>query len=198
MSQPDPNGLRHQLRRARRAIPATQRRQAAHRAARFLQQWPYMAHCQRVACYLAVNGEFPTNEILRTLHQLGMAIYLPVLQPGRDRALIFQRITVRQRLICNRFGIPEPVPVRHWQIDPRQLDLVITPLVGFDHDGGRLGMGGGFYDRSFAFVKERRLPMRPFMLGLAFAAQEVERLELQPWDVPLDAVLTENGIQPCG
>ncbi len=196
MPQSDIKRLRHQLRHARRIMPASHRQRAARRAARFLRQWPYLGHCQRIACYLAVNGEFPTNDILQTLRQLGKRVYLPILAPDHDQPLRFQRITNQQHLICNRFGIPEPIPVRHWQIDPRQLDLVITPLVGFDRFGGRLGMGGGFYDRSFAFVKDRRLPMRPFMLGLAFAKQEVARLELQPWDVPLDAVLTENGIRP--
>jgi len=94
----------------------------------------------------------------------------------------------------NRFNIPEPV-VRHDRlIAPRDLDLVILPLLGFDHDCNRIGMGGGFYDRTFAFMHRLNHIAGPYLLGLAHEIQRVEVLVMQRWDIPLDAVATEQRI----
>jgi len=99
--------------------------------------------------------------------------------------------TPSQPLRDNRFGIGEPTgPARAL----KQLDLLLLPLVGFSDDGGRLGMGGGFYDRTLGALK---LEERPLLLGLAYAAQQVEILPMDPWDVRLDGVLTERGLLRC-
>ncbi len=190
----DLKALRLKLRQQRQAIPPHQRLHFENRVAGFLEHWWYLAHCRKIACYLAVNGEFPTGEIIRQLHAQGKQVYLPLLAGDGDNRLVFQQIAPRERMVRNRFGIPEPVRSCHRQISPERLDLVITPLVGFNRKGVRLGMGGGYYDRSFAFTKARRLPMRPFMLGLGFALQQVDDLTPAPWDVPMDAILTEKGL----
>jgi 5-formyltetrahydrofolate cyclo-ligase len=79
-------------------------------------------------------------------------------------------------------------------IDARWLDLVLMPLVGFDADGNRLGMGAGFYDRKFAFLRHRRAWRRPLLLGIAFDAQRVERFDAALHDVPLWGVVTERAV----
>ena len=80
-------------------------------------------------------------------------------------------------------------------IDIRRLDLVLMPLVGFDSTGSRLGMGGGFYDRSFAFLRRRQKWRKPNLIGAAFDCQKVEQIDGQSWDVPLSGVMTESGVE---
>jgi 5-formyltetrahydrofolate cyclo-ligase len=95
-------------------------------------------------------------------------------------------------LVSNRFGIPEPDVALSSLIDPEQMALVLLPLVGFDRRGQRLGMGGGWYDRSFAFRNLHRPP--PWLVGVGFATQQVDALAVEPWDVALDAVCSEQGM----
>jgi len=92
----------------------------------------------------------------------------------------------------NFYGIPEPRPIE--LIDPRTLDLVLTPLVAFDGSGHRIGMGGGYYDRSFAFLRRRRYWRKPHLLGLAYELQKLPAIIPNDWDIPLDAVATEARI----
>jgi 5-formyltetrahydrofolate cyclo-ligase len=114
--------------------------------------------------------------------------YLPVL-PRRGRVMRFGRIAGKTPMQRNRYGIPEPVDAR--PLRARQLDLLLMPLVGFDAQGYRLGMGGGYYDATLAFMRHRRWWRRPRLVGIAYECQRVETLPRDPWDMPLDAVLTE-------
>ena len=95
-------------------------------------------------------------------------------------------------LVTNRYGIPEPDVEPSSALDAREMAVVVTPLVGFDARGHRLGMGGGWYDRSFAFRRARSAP--PLLVGAAFAQQQLDILDAADWDVPLDAIATESGI----
>lgn len=106
--------------------------------------------------------------------------------------MVFRHHQQGQKLINNQFGIPEPLPSSH-SISPQDLDMVILPLVSFDRFGGRLGMGGGFYDRTFAFRKENS-GIKPILLGVAHSCQESERLSLDVWDIPLDVIVTDRHI----
>jgi 5-formyltetrahydrofolate cyclo-ligase len=115
--------------------------------------------------------------------------YAPVL-PSRGRMLRFARIRRETPMTRNRFGIAEPLDAR--PLRARQLDLLLMPLVGFDHRGFRLGMGGGFYDATLAFMRHRRNWRKPRLVGIAYECQRVESLPHDPWDMPLDAVLTER------
>lgn len=186
----DPTLLRRTL-RARRAEldPATLR--AHGRAASALVRrsgWYRKAH--QIALYLPVGGEIDLHDLIESGWSDRKQLYLPVLAPFGANRLWFAPYTPDTRLAPNRFGILEPdVHPKAWH-HPRQLDLVLTPLVGFDLAGRRLGMGGGYYDRSFAF---RRGASRghPRLLGAAHSVQQVEALAPQPWDVPLDGVVTE-------
>lgn len=114
--------------------------------------------------------------------------YLPIL--NEDKTLKFVRYNKGDALCPNRYSIQEPLN-REDEIPAEQLDLVITPLIAFDRQGHRLGTGGGYYDRSFAFLKNHS-GKQPFMLGIGYAAQQADDLPSDEWDVCLDAVVTEN------
>ena len=102
----------------------------------------------------------------------------------------FGRVGRNTRMAPNRFGIPEPIDAK--PLRARQLDLLLMPLVGFDLEGNRLGMGGGFYDATLAFMRHRRVWRKPRLVGIAYECQRVDTLPHEPWDMPLDAVLTER------
>jgi 5-formyltetrahydrofolate cyclo-ligase len=144
---------------------------------------------RRIAFTLARDGEIDPMPLLRTAQQRGKACYLPVMNRlGEDR-LSFRRWLPGQRLVKGAWGIPEPRLAK--ACAPRFLSLVFMPLVAFDAAGNRLGMGRGYYDRSFAF-KQRSQAKRPTLLGLAHECQRAERLEVASWDVPLGGIVTDQ------
>lgn len=187
----DKKALRRTLRQRRRAL--TPRRQifAAQRLASRLAKRPEFVSADTLALYLAADGEIGTRAIIELAWRVGKRVYLPVLQPVLcdGNRLRFAEYRPGARLHRNRLGIPEPRIKRY--CDARYLDLVLMPLVGFDAAGGRLGMGGGFYDRSFAFVRERQR-RRPVLVGLAHQCQQVEHLPAEVWDVPMAAIATDR------
>lgn len=184
--------LRRQLRQARRQLSPTQQRRAAQNLYRQLAQHPIFRRARHVALYLPNDGEIDPRPLLREAQRRGKATYLPVLNAWPRTRMVFQRIMPNEHLKPNRFGIPEPAfrPTRQRRI--WTLDLVLMPLVGFDEDGGRLGMGGGFYDRSLAYRDRRKNGHKPTLLGLAHECQKVDRLPLGPWDVSLQATVTDQ------
>lgn len=151
---------------------------------------------RRIALYWPADGEIDPRPLMQLTSARDKRFYLPVLSPltrhtGRG-LLWFARYRPGERLRPNRFGIPEPVGRGPHLLKACRLDLVILPLVGFDALGNRLGMGGGFYDRTFAFRHRRARWRRPRLIGVAHECQRLERIDLRPWDVPLDAILTES------
>ena len=108
--------------------------------------------------------------------------------------MTFARYDPGLSLARNRFGIAEPARDAP-TVAARFLDAVLLPLVAFDAAGTRLGSGAGYYDRCFAYRAARRTWHAPLLVGVAFASQEVAALQRQPWDVPLDAVVTEQGLR---
>ncbi len=174
--------LRRSLRQRRAAISPAARADAAEAAAGLLQTLPPWATCKQLGLYQPASDEFDALPIAALARARGMDIYLPVID---DQRLLFARWAPDADLLSNRYGIPEP-DARARRIEPSELDLLMMPLVGWDRRGGRLGMGGGYYDRTLATAA------RPPLAGLAFAAQEVEAVPMDPWDIPLDYVLTER------
>jgi 5-formyltetrahydrofolate cyclo-ligase len=188
----DQQGLRRQLRHARRNLSVNERTAAESAAVKRILQHPVFRRARRIAGYVGSNGELNPMALLEHAVALGKTCYLPALHPFRRGELRFYRWRPGDRLRRNRFGIPEPVPCRRGLIAAHRLDLVVVPLLGFDEDCHRLGMGGGYYDRSFAFIHRRQRATRPFLLGLAHEVQRIDRLPTQPWDIPLDAVVTNR------
>ncbi len=190
------HSLRKQLKSIRQSHSPLQQRLRAEAAARHFRPWLAQRGDSNVASYLTHTGELPTDAINRTVWRLGRTLHVPLLHNPDHPSLKFQAFNLGTPTVKNRYGIDEPIPNEHLAKDACEMDLVITPLLGFDAEGNRLGMGGGYYDRTLEFMLDKppRQP-RPFLLGLAYDAQEVNALQRNPWDVPLDAILTESGIR---
>ncbi len=184
--------LRQLIRERRRSLPAAVARQYAEEMAHRTARHPLLQNSQQVAAYLAADGEIDPWPLLQELWSLGKTIYLPVLPPFDKYKLWFAAFEPGDKLAFNRFGIPEPL--RRRLIKPCALELVLTPLVAFDEAGHRIGMGGGYYDRSFAFINRRRYWKKPRLLGLAYELQKREAIKPNAWDIPLHAIATEATI----
>lgn len=184
--------LRRQLRQARRALTPAQQRRAARALYRQLAQHRLFRRAKHIALYLPNDGEIDPRPLLRAAQRQGKATYLPVLNAWPRTKMVFQRIRPGDTLLRNRFGIFEPRTNTARQRKVWALDLILLPLVGFDSSGGRLGMGGGFYDRSLAYRARRKNCHKPTLLGLAHRCQQVEKLAMASWDVPLQATVTDG------
>lgn len=182
--------LRNELRQRRKALSPTQQAAASAWVLRHLTKLPQFMRAQHVALYLANDGEIDPMPIAEQLWKMNKHCYLPVLHPAQPRQLWFVPFTPDSPLTPNRFGIPEPDHRSAHKMPPHLLDIVLLPLVGFDRKGGRLGMGGGFYDTTFAFHQGKK--SKPWLLGLAHSCQEVDALELAAWDIPLYGVVTDK------
>jgi 5-formyltetrahydrofolate cyclo-ligase len=186
--------LRQRMADRRRALTPAQRIAAAQGLRRSLEQLPEYHTDARVAGYWACDGELPLNLVIPPLLARGQQFLLPLLTGGRN--LRFAPWQPGQDVQPNRHGIPEPVAPEEWYA-PFQLDLVLVPLLGFDRRGHRLGTGGGYYDRSFAFLNEQLRPTEPLLVGIAYAFQELPALEAATWDVPLDFIATDQALIDC-
>ena len=193
----DRRELRTQMRAARCALDQPSRHQAALACLHHLVGLPAFRNARRIAVYLATDGELDTRALIARAWEMGKQVYLPVLLPQGENRLWFARYTPDTRLVANRFGIPEPERAQRLRIAPLALDTVFTPLVAFDPAGRRLGMGGGFYDRSFAYLLRHRRWLRPRLIGLAYDFQYRDQLPAQSWDVPLHAVVTDRRVYRC-
>jgi 5-formyltetrahydrofolate cyclo-ligase len=154
---------------------------------------PSFLNSNRIACYLANDGEIDPAHIVHTAWKLRKQVYLPILSPFQSK-LYFAPFTKGMEMHTNRFGIHEPAcsPV-NW-VTAWQLDLMLLPLVAFDENGNRLGMGGGFYDRTLAYRRTRTHSLRPRLIGLAHELQKEEKLASNSWDIPLDMIATEQRV----
>ncbi len=148
---------------------------------------------QDIACYLANDGEIITSHLIEHARQMKKNIYLPVLSPLKN-SLYFAPYPEDCQLKNNRFGIPEPdCHPSQWR-KAWQLNLLLLPLVAFDNSGNRIGMGGGFYDRTLSYLTLRQQHKKPILVGLAHEIQKCESLTTRNWDIPLDIIVTEAHI----
>lgn len=121
----------------------------------------------------------------------GKQCCLPILTP--EKSLFFVEYHAGDKLAENRYGIKEPVNVSR-QIDLASIDIIMVPLIAFDKRGHRLGTGGGYYDRTLAVLKDQR-GRKPLMLGLGYSLQETENVPVEPWDISMDGVITEENVR---
>ena len=184
----DLNALRRSLRARRRGLTHAQQRRAAQRLLRILVRTPAFRRSHRIACYFPADGEIDPRPIMRQVWQSGRQCYVPILRAGRR--LRFAPVAPAARLVRNRLNILEPAHA-HTAIAARALDLILMPLVAFDAGGQRLGMGGGYYDRTLAFL-HRRARIKPRLVGIAHDFQRVEKLPAHAWDVRMHAVATDR------
>ncbi len=180
--------LRLQMRQARRKLSKRQHQNAAIRLKRQLNQHPAFKFSKRIALYLPNDGEVETLLVIKQAWQEGKKIYLPVLDPIRKGFLWFVEYKADSKMKKNRFGIAEPDPKFNHRIQAKFLNVVGLPLVAFDAHGNRLGMGGGFYDRTFEFCRKND-GVKPKLFGLAHQCQETEHLPTESWDIQLSAII---------
>ena len=144
--------------------------------------------CQRIATYLANDGEIDAMEFIKSCWQRNIEVYLPVLHPFSSGNLLFLRYEKGTKMTVNKYGITEPQLDVTKVIPVSELDVIYTPLVAFDAKGNRMGMGGGYYDRTLA--------ANPHIatIGIAHDCQQVDKLQVQPWDMPLQQIVTPTQI----
>jgi 5-formyltetrahydrofolate cyclo-ligase len=181
--------LRREHVNARCCLSADERRHASDRITDKVVRAPFFQRSRLVACYLSVANEVDTWRIIGRAWRMKKRVFAPVTR--RHRKLEFREITPKSDLVHDEFGLF--VPVAGEVIAARELELVLTPLVAFDSDGERIGMGGGYYDRTFSFLRGRRQLLKPKLVGLAFACQQVPKITPNPWDIRLYCVITEAG-----
>lgn len=181
--------LRQSIRKQRQALTTSESTTCAEQLAQHVRSSQFVSNSRHIAAYLPADGEIDPMPLVQYLWSLGKTIYLPVLVPFSKQKLWFAKFEAGDQLVYNRYGIAEPL--RRRLIKPCALDLVLTPLVAFDQAGHRIGMGGGYYDRSFAFLTGRQYWRKPHMLGLAFEFQKQGTIKQNAWDIPLTAIATE-------
>lgn len=191
---------RQKLRRRRRALTRWQQKQAGLNLARQLKKHSVFLRSKSIAFYLPADGEINPLPIIDTALGMGKKCYLPVISPLHFKPnLLFAEYTKTTVLHKNRYGIGEP-SLKAKILPAWALNLVLMPLVGFDRSGNRLGMGGGFYDRCFAFTvnqqtgKKKSKPSAVRLVGLAHKCQEENCLTCEDWDIPLHYIATDNEV----
>jgi 5-formyltetrahydrofolate cyclo-ligase len=182
--------IRHELRAKRRALPAAARARADRAIHTHIRHLPEYRRARRVALFLAFDGEPSLAPLAKSARRQRKQLYVPVL---RGMTMSFAELEPGATLAPNFFGILEPKLGA--KIDARKLDLVLTPLVAFDERGVRLGVGRGYYDRAFKFLRHRSHWRRPKLLGVAYELQRVGPLMPSSWDVPLWGVVTEAKVR---
>ena len=178
----------------RREVPLLIRQQASRVAAEHLFKYAAFQKSKHIACYSPFRDEFDSTSVIQKIWQVNKICYLPILTEKKE--LFFVRYDEGDKLLTNRYSILEPENTSR-KIKPQDLDMVITPLVVFDSLGHRLGTGGGYYDRTFAFLHQGKAFNKPWMIGLGFAIQQAEQIPTDPWDINLHAVVTENTVIEC-
>lgn len=185
--------LRRELRARRRSLAPQDRIAGANGLAQQLLTLPFAPVSGYVAGYWAMDGEIALHAWQLALP--AACVYcLPVLH--EDGRLRFAPWRPGDALVSNRFGIPEPDLAPSSLLEAQQLTFAVVPLVGFDPRGHRLGMGGGWYDRSFAFRHQHPAPP-PWLVGVGFELQQTDAMQAAEWDVALDAVCTETTTHDC-
>ena len=173
---------------ARRSLDDVQRRTASAKICdRIIHSHEFWS-ARAIACYLPTNDEVDPTQIIERAWRANKRVFVPV--TDTHGAMSFCEVTPETVVTRNQYGIFEPVFGMF--IDAKSLDLVVTPLVAFDNDNNRIGMGAGYYDRCFHFLRMRRKWLKPKLIGVAFACQNVEHITPNPWDIPLYRVVTED------
>ena len=188
----DITAIRSRIKQQRRQLDVNHRQQRSWMMCEQLKKHKYFLNSRHLAVYLPMQGEISPLPLVDVARQLGKSIYLPVLTRFKKNQLWFAQWHADSKLQTNRYGIPEPVYQGRDLIPATHLDLVVTPLVAFDQACHRIGMGGGYYDRSFNFLRFRQHWKKPALVGVAYEFQQVPHIKPQPWDIPLQLVFTEK------
>lgn len=184
------SSIRKIARAQRNALTDTCQKHAAEALLLSLKNNVIVKKAQHIALYLANDGELELQPFIDWCWQQNKQVYLPVLHPFCPGHLLFLLYEKHSAMIKNRFGISEPKLNVQSVCPLAQLDLLFTPLVAFDNAGSRLGMGGGFYDRTLANWQKNHF--QP--IGLAHDCQQVDNIPVEAWDIPLPQIITPTRI----
>ncbi|WP_297895572.1 5-formyltetrahydrofolate cyclo-ligase [Shewanella sp.] len=183
--------LRKTIRAARKSLSVAEQSQASINACQRMLDALKVNQVKHVALYLTHDGELATPPLIEALWQLGIQTYLPRLHPFNAGQLVFLHYSANTPMQPNQFGILEPKLDVRAIMPIERLDVVITPLVAFDLKGNRMGMGGGYYDRTLANWQDKG---KPLPMGYAHDCQQVTHLPCEHWDVPLPFIITPSRV----
>lgn len=181
--------LRRHMRQRRGQLTLRERRNAAASLAQQLNRYLPFRRARHIGSYLAHGGELDTLPALRRHQCRGQILYLPSVSLSPAPKISMLRWIESKRMLTNVFGISEPARSKQRSRPLWALDVLLIPLVAFDQAGNRLGMGGGFYDRLLASLAHR--PRKPLLIGIGYRFQQVSHIPTEPWDMPLDRVITD-------
>ncbi|MEY8215650.1 MAG: 5-formyltetrahydrofolate cyclo-ligase [Colwellia sp.] len=180
--------LRKEVRQRRNSLSVIEQEIAATALTKRLSSHSKIQQAKRIAIYLSNDGELSTSKFIDWCWQHKKEVYLPVVHPFSEGNLLFLHYQQDTKLVSNIYGILEPQLDVTMVCPLDQLDIICTPLVAFDNSGARLGMGGGFYDRSLAHWQQTKL----YPLGLAHDCQRVDNVPIESWDIPLPEIITPS------
>ncbi|MEI8634096.1 5-formyltetrahydrofolate cyclo-ligase [Vibrio sp. PP-XX7] len=186
------SAFRQEIRYKRQQLTTTFQNNAAQQLISQCAQLTELSSSTQIAIYLPADGELNTRPLIEWFWQTEKSVYLPVLHPFSPGHLLFIHYDDQTPMTHNRYGIEEPRLNKERIIPTESLDLIFTPLVGFDSSGQRLGMGGGYYDRTLARWFQTGQGGKP--IGLAHDCQFVEKLPVASWDIPLPTIVTPSQI----
>lgn len=182
--------LRKKLRAKRNALSSLQQKQAANDLSTHILQAGILNGATSIALYLANDGEIATEGIISTCWQSNIRTTLPVLHPFCAGRLLFLQYHQTTTMVCNKYGIPEPTLAVTAVVPKTQLDIIFVPLTGYDARGNRIGMGGGYYDRTLASLNRTQTKI----IGLAHHCQQVDLIPTDNWDIPLDMIVSDKTV----
>jgi 5-formyltetrahydrofolate cyclo-ligase len=180
--------MRNDTRAARAALSSDEREKASDKIADTVIRSSWFRRSKYIACYLPMQEEVDTWPLIDRAWRMKKRIFAPIVE--KNFTLRFRALSAESTLVVNQYGLLEPQDGEI--IAPRALDLVLTPVVAFDDEYNRLGMGGGYFDRTFSFLRHRKFLFRPKLIGLAFSCQRVEKIAPSPWDIRLFSVIDET------
>ncbi|WP_234489773.1 MULTISPECIES: 5-formyltetrahydrofolate cyclo-ligase [Paenibacillus] len=187
--------LRFAMRQVRDGLPEEERRRASDQACRHASAWMEAAGCRSVMVYVPFRSELDTRPLIERAWLRGVDVYVPRCHPG-DRSMTIHRLRRWDELQAGAYGILEPDPERvQAEQDGMLPDAVLVPGLAFDHGGGRLGYGAGYYDRLYerwsAAAGDGTMPV---WAGIGFAPQVVDRVPMDENDARLQVLITDQGI----
>lgn len=183
--------IRNFYRKVRQTLPTEAQNKASLSALQIILKNNLFDHANTVATYLANDGELDPTPIIKYLWSVKKQVCLPVLHPFNSGSLLFLKYTADTKLIRNRFNILEPSLDVTQVVPIEQIDVVLTPLVAFDNKGNRLGMGGGFYDRSLAKISSNK-KSKTQIIGLAHEQQKSPSIPAEEWDIALEKIVSST------
>ena len=185
--------LRQEIRYQRSLLNADQQAEQSLLLSKRLIKEQVVKGVKHIAIYLANDGELNTQPFIDWCWQNNITVYLPVIHPFSKNNLLFLKYAETSILVKNKYGILEPKLNVQDIITVAQLDIIFTPLVAFDRYGNRLGMGGGFYDRTLSawhIQYQQNKHAKPLPVGLAHDCQKVNTIPFESWDIPLPKIIT--------